>query len=156
MADKTIGNVLEDDHHRIDAHLAAFAASVEAGRPDLDELAAGAEGLRHHIWVEEEEHFPPLREAGLVGPIMVMLREHGQLWDALDAIEAGAADGDDVSERWRLLVEVLEAHNMKEERIVYPNGDEVLDPATVERVRAALASERPRDWVCQMAGRFSG
>lgn len=151
----TIGATLEADHHRIDGHLAAFAASLEAGDPNLDELRAGAEGLRHHIWVEEEEHFPPLREAGLVGPIMVMLREHGQLWGALDAIEAGVAAGEGVAERWASLIALLEAHNMKEERILYPSGDEMLDSHAIGRVRAALAAARPADWVCEMAGRFA-
>lgn len=150
----TIGAELEHDHERIDAHFAAFGASLAAGPPDAAALAAGAEGLRHHIWVEEEEHFPPLREGALTMPIMVMLREHGQLWDALDAIEAGVGAGEDVGEAWAGFIALLEAHNMKEERIVYPAGDEMLAVETTERVRRALASERPADWVCEMAGVF--
>jgi len=26
--------------------------------------------------------FPPLRDAGMVAPVFVMLREHGQMWRA--------------------------------------------------------------------------
>lgn len=149
----SIGTTLEHDHHRIDAHFAAFAASLQTGAPALDELAAGAEGLRHHIWVEEEVHFPPLRAAGLMGPLMVMEREHGQLWDALDAIQAGLATGEDVAERWASFIALLEAHNAKEEQIVYPAGDQVLDEGAVDDVRDALATAMPAGWVCAMAGR---
>lgn len=149
----TLGEVLEADHHAIDAYFATYAASLDAGEVDREALASGLRALRHHIWVEEEYHFPPLRSAGLMGPILVMLREHGEIWDLMDRIEA-APEGPVAREAWARLRAVLEAHNMKEEHIVYPHGDEVLNDADAADVRDALVNDTfPQGWVCAMAGR---
>lgn len=152
----SIGTTLEHDHHRIDAHFAAFAASLQTGAPALDELAAGAEGLRHHIWVEEEVHFPLARASGLMGPVLVMLREHGLIWGALDRLDALAAasppDADDVLAAWAELEAVLSAHNMKEEQILYPAGDAVFTTEQAGEILAALRDGvRPDGWRCAYA-----
>ena len=55
------------------------------------------DGLRRHIYLEEEFLFPPLRAAGMMAPLFVMVRQHGELWDAmraLDALLAVDADAD--------------------------------------------------------------
>ena len=161
-AGQTIGQALEHDHHVIDEHFGAFARSLDAassGTTPLDSaaLATGVRALRHHIYVEETLHFPPLRAGGLMGPIMVMLREHGELWDLLDLLVAQVDGGTSVAEAtqtWLQVATLLEAHNMKEEQIVYPSGDEILDAETADDVRSALASgATPEGWVCQMATR---
>ena len=84
---------------------------------------------------------------------MVMLLEHGKLWDLLDAMEAGLAAGESVADHWAELEPLLEAHNMKEERILYPSGDSLLDAATVDVIRRAMSEPMPQGWVCEMAGR---
>jgi hypothetical protein len=98
-----------------------------------------------------------LRKAGLLGPIMVMLREHGEIWDLLDALDAGVRDGvpaADLTTTWQGLEEIVVAHNMKEERIVYPSGDEMLSADDAAEVLAELASEEtPEGWACEQAGR---
>lgn len=153
----TLGAVLERDHQRIDEQFARFAASLDAGSLDIDALAAGSAGLRHHIYVEEEHHFPPLQQAGLVGPIMVMLREHGQLWDLLDALESRVderADPDAIAATWQDLAHRLEDHNRKEEQILYPAGDRVLDADLTADVLDELRNrDTPEGWTCRMAGR---
>lgn len=153
---ESLGDTLEHDHHDIDEKLEAFAASLRTDAIDRAAFAEGATDLRHHIYVEEEFHFPPLREAGLMAPVLVMLREHGELWDLLDAIEA-ALERDDlaaVQAAWPQLTQVLAAHNMKEERILYPAGDKTLPPEVIERVRTELAEgATPEGWSCEMAGR---
>lgn len=153
----TVGAVLEQDHREIDSHFEAFAQALMDGRIEPTHFDAASEGLRHHIWVEEELHFPPLRAAGLLGPVLVMLREHGEIWDLLDRIEAALADGGDLAaarESFTRLAAVLGDHNMKEERILYPAGDAQLDPDTAEAIRSALATgTRPSGWACEMAGR---
>jgi iron-sulfur cluster repair protein YtfE (RIC family) len=154
---ETVGAVLERDHHRIDEHFEAFASALREGRVDTAALAAGSGALRHHIYVEETCHFPVLRKAGLLGPIMVMLREHGEIWDLLDALDAGVRDGvpvADLTTTWQGLEEIVAAHNMKEERIVYPSGDEMLSADDAAEVLAELASEQtPEGWACEQAGR---
>ena len=112
--------------------------------------------LRHHIYIEEVHHFPVVRAAGLMGPILVMLREHGEIWDLLDGIAAAldASRVDEARTLWPQLADVLEQHNMKEERIVYPAGDEALPPEVAAAITDELASGRtPAGWACEMAGR---
>lgn len=153
----SVGSVLERDHERIDGHLARFGRGLSTGTIDIDAFRAGSTGLRHHIYVEEEHHFPALRASGLLAPILVMLREHGQIWDLLDTLEAGLGDATTVAtlaETWSELDRVLADHNMKEERIIYPAGDRVLPADVVEDILASLSSGvTPRGWVCEMAGR---
>lgn len=153
----SVGALLERDHREIDDHFAAFAAGLADGRIEVADLDSGSSGLRHHIWVEEEFHFPPLRAAGLIGPILVMLREHGEIWDLLDLLDTQVtADGDrrEIRATFGRLETILGEHNFKEERILYPSGDARLDAATATEIRAALTSgRRPAEWTCELAGR---
>lgn len=157
MSGQTIGQVLENDHHKIDRHFAVFATSLGNGVVDGAQLTAGITALRHHIWVEEELHFPPLRAGGLMGPIMVMLKEHGELWDLLDRLETQVAEGAvvaDITTTWQAAAALLEAHNAKEEQILYPSGDKILNTDTAADIQDALVNDTmPEGWVAQMAGR---
>lgn len=151
-----VGAVLEQDHQRIDGHFDAFARSLDGGGADAAAFTAGSAALRHHIYVEEEHHFPALRAAGLLGPILVMLREHGEIWDLLDELETGVDTGvpaPDLTEAWQRLARLLGDHNAKEERIVYPAGDQALSDEGAQEVLAALSGSTPPGWVCEMAGR---
>lgn len=151
----SVGAVLEDDHRRIDALLTTFGQSLSAGTVDEASFAMARTGLRHHIYVEEELHFPTLRQAGLLGPIMVMVREHSQIWNVLDTMETslrGGASLGELSELLHDLEQLLAAHNAKEEQIVYPAGDQVLTAEAAESVRATLASgTTPSGWVPEMS-----
>ena len=60
----------------------------------------------------------------------------------------------DLTTTWQGLEEIVAAHNMKEERIVYPSGDEMLSADDAAEVLAELASEQtPEGWACEQAGR---
>lgn len=149
-------SALEHDHHEIDHQFAAFVDSVRSGAPDLAPLRAAGEALRHHIWVEEEVHFPLARAAGLMGPVMVMLREHGLIWGALDRLDVLAAapspDVDAVLAAWAELESVLAAHNLKEEQILYPAGDAAFTPEQADSILVALRDGvRPDGWRCAYA-----
>ncbi len=159
-SDSVTTPVLEHDHRVIDAELARFAASLTGGAaaPDVAALGEASTRLRHHIHVEEVVHFPHARAAGLVGPVMVMEREHGLIWDLLDQLDAAASapqpDADALLAVLRQLEAVLAAHNAKEEQILYPAGDDRFTPAQRAEVVAALRDgRRPDDWVCAWAGR---
>ena len=84
-------------------------------------LTAALEALRRHIYLEEVFLFPPIRGAGMVMPIFVMMREHGQLWHTMDTLRDLLADG---TEHGRLgdtcsrLLDQLDQHNSKEEPVV--------------------------------------
>lgn len=152
------GTALEFDHRAIDEGFDKFVALARAGTVDVTVVAPAIEGLRRHIWVEEEIFFPPLRRVGVAGPIMVMLREHGEVWDQLDQLERVLNQPDpdptEVLAACDALNRTLAQHNFKEERILYASADRFLDDASIHQmVSDELDAERPRDWVCAMAGR---
>lgn len=157
--DDSLGQQLEHDHHRIDEGLAQFARSLSGPTVDRAAFDAASQALRHHIYVEEELHFPILRAAGLLAPVLVMLREHGEIWDLLDTIAAALDHEDTPTARtsWSELDTVLTAHNAKEERILYPAGDQKISSDDAELIATTLAAgDTPSGWACEMAGRGAG
>lgn len=153
MSEATLTEALEREHVDIDASLEAFMASVDAGQPDVDELRRAASALRRHIYLEEEFLFPPLRSAGVVGPVLVMLREHGEIWHTLDRLESAASRGavGNATERCRELLERLEAHNAKEEPLIYPEGDAKLSQGAKQELHDFIErGSMPEGWVCAM------
>lgn len=84
--------------------------------------------LRRHIYLEEQFLFPPIRAEGLTMPILVMLREHGTLWQQME----------------------LDQHNSKEEPIVYPHAETALAPKAAADLETFLRSgSMPEGWVCE-------
>lgn len=157
MEIETIAAALEREHRDIDGGIEAFSAALATGSSQTGPLNRAMEGLRRHIYLEEQFLFPPLREAGMVGPLFVMVREHGQLWNTMQALDAALAEneaGESVAGLCEQLIAQLQAHNSKEEPIVYPQADAVLTPDATAHLRAFLHSgELPDGWVCQAAQR---
>lgn len=154
MSDKTLAGALEEEHRYIDDGIAAFVAGLESGDLPADRLEAALQCLRRHIYLEEDLLFPPLRAAGMMAPVFVMLREHGQIWQAMAAVDAARAAGStgEIRDRCRELTELLDVHNGKEEPILYPQADTVLDADAQQRLRDFLASgTMPSGWTAQMA-----
>lgn len=148
MTTEPLSAALTREHHEIDTGLAEFTA-----RGDAEALTRVADALRRHIYLEEEFVFPTLRASGLMAPVLVMLREHGQIWRALDAAEGAAAAGAPVRAAVDELTGLLERHNAKEEPILYPRADAVLDASAADAVTDFLASgQTPEGWVCSLAG----
>ncbi|HET6690424.1 MAG TPA: hypothetical protein VFG74_06120, partial [Miltoncostaeaceae bacterium] len=72
----------------------------------------------------------------------------------MDAIEASLEAGPEArtAELCRELIGRLERHNAKEEAVIYPEADSVLDPRAAARLRAFLDTGRaPEGWVCRNA-----
>lgn len=160
LAGESLSVVLERDHRAIDSGIEAFAAGgavtgaeASAGGPDRAALAGSIDRLRRHIYVEEEILFPALLDAGLAGPIMVMLREHALMWRTLDGLELLLGEDGPATALepvCRELMDLLQRHNTKEEMILYVQADALISPETATQVRTALASaELPDGWVCQ-------
>lgn len=151
--DNTLAAALEREHREIDAGIAEFSAT--AGRALSEPMVRAMDALRRHIHLEEAFLFPPLREAGLMAPVFVMFREHGQMWRAMDAIEPRLADpaaAASVQDTCRELVAQLDAHNRKEELILYAQVDSILDDAARESLAQFIADGRmPDGWVCATA-----
>lgn len=146
---------LEREHREVDEGIEAFTDGPPAIQRDRKTLIRAIHALRRHIYLEEVFLFPPLRTARLVAPVLVMLREYGQMWQTLDSLEreldAGDAGGTVLTLCRPLAVQFLH-HNMKEERILYLRADDVLTSAEAGRLRAFLDSgELPEGWVCAKA-----
>src|SRR4029453_13967448 len=104
-----------------------------------------ARGLRRHIGFEEEILFPEFeRRAGIprdFGPTAVMRAEHREIESLLEHISRGIGDpAADADSPRRRLHEVLGAHNVKEERVLYPGTDRLMSEderdALVRRIQA--------------------
>jgi regulator of cell morphogenesis and NO signaling len=152
MDDGTLGAALEHEHREIDAGIAAFSSGEREDR--IESLTRAIAGLRRHIYLEEEFLFPPMRP-GLAIPMMVMLREHGELWRTMDTLEARLGEhGSDASVQdvCSELVTRLDSHNSKEEPIFYTQADTTLSASANAELKVFLDSGRmPAGWVCQGA-----
>lgn len=154
MNGQSVAAALEAEHHEIDAGLAAFDQQLAGGSWNTALLHDAATALRRHIYIEEEFLFPALRELGMHAPVVVMLREHGEIWRVLDTIEQGGEQVTSGSARqaYVRLASLLDAHNEKEEQILYPAADSVLDDAELFRLNELITSGAlPAGWVCAHA-----
>lgn len=142
-----LADALTAEHRAIDVGIEAFLGDAGDAQALRDAMVA----LRRHIYLEEVFLFPPLK-ATMMMPIFVMLREHGELWRAMDEVDATVAAGGDADATCRDLLVLLDEHNKKEEPIIYPRADADLD----DDVRAELADfladgTYPDGWVCEQA-----
>jgi iron-sulfur cluster repair protein YtfE (RIC family) len=138
-----VSSLLGSDHERLD-NLFADARRLAAAGELLRARAAFepfAHGLARHLAVEEKLLFPTFdAHVPMRGPTTIMTNEHRSfehlLTRARDALEAGdAARFDDAAAE---LSELLHAHNLKEERILYPRLDAALDPTARAELVARL------------------
>ena len=151
---QSLTEALEHEHHEIDAGIETFLEGLAVGETRTDELTRATDALRRHIYLEEEFLFPPLRAAGMLPPVLVMLREHGEIWRTLDAIGALDldADGSPARDQCATLLTQLGTHNAKEEPIIYPQGDAVLTGEAKRELGQFLGSgQMPEGWACAQA-----
>ena len=127
---KTISAFFEQDHDRLDELFKTFQALK---RTDFDQAKEAFKdfkfGLQRHIVWEEDLLFP-LWEAktgmSAGGPTFVMRAEHRQIGEQLEAIHDKVAERNPESDQEeQALLRLLGAHNMKEERVLYPSIDGV-------------------------------
>jgi hemerythrin-like domain-containing protein len=137
-------DILRDEHREILAaleRLEAAAARLEAGeeRPEplwselLEWLRAFADA-RHHA-KEENVLFPAMIKAGVPprgGPVDVMLEEHAEGRTLMAALATGASTARAAAAR--RYVGLLREHIAKENEVLFPLADAVLD----EQAQAAL------------------
>lgn len=164
-APMSLAHALTNEHHEIDSGIEAFVDGLGRGEAVAQlsvPLRHAMTALRRHIYLEEEFAFPPIRDGGLVMPIMVMEREHGVLWRQMDDLDDALDNFDDATateqEREALIracqrmLEVLESHNSKEEPIVYPHLDVRLTTDQVRELHRLIESgSLPSGWECARA-----
>jgi len=141
----SIRDFFRTDHERLDRLLAEFQNSKRSNFARAAEAFRDfSVGLKRHIQWEEEVLFSAFEtddESRTSGPTVVMRSEHRKIEEALQRVEECVRDGNiDCDEAEACLLEILQAHNFKEERVVYPIVDRML-PATAKetllhRIRA--------------------
>jgi regulator of cell morphogenesis and NO signaling len=145
----SIRDFFRHDHERLDRLLVEFQSSkrtnfaraAEAFREFMAELK------RHLRWEEEVLFcaFETDDEKRTSGPTVVMRAEHRKIEEALQGLDDRVRDGNpDCDEDEARLLEILQAHNFKEERVVYPLVDRILGAAEKEallhRIHALASS----------------
>ena len=155
MDDTTLTALMEQEHHEVDRAIERFVEGLRQREVRHKDLDHAADLLKRHIYIEEALMFPPLRASGLLAPIMVMEREHGEIWRTLDAVHLEVGPGtaaDSVPDRCQQLLKQLDVHNQKEEPIIYPKVDELLDDSVKGSIREFIRSgTMPSGWVCAQA-----
>lgn len=150
MAEDTLETALEREHRAIDGGIEEYRAGDGANQ---EPLLRSMLGLRRHIYLEERFLFPPLRDAGMMMPVMVMLREHGELWRSMDSLDGLLGDGADhgaVAAACDELLAQLDKHNTKEEPILYARADAVLSSTAAAELSAFIdEGNLPDGWVCE-------
>ena len=129
----TVREYFGEDHDRLDALFESFQTLKRSDFARAKEaFNTFKAGLQRHIVWEEDFLFPFWEEkSGLTeGPTMVMRAEHRQIGELLEAIHEKVAEQNPESDKEeRALLELLQAHNRKEEQILYPAIDRVAEPA---------------------------
>ena len=145
-----VNEALGWDHDRLDGlDQAATEAWTAGDRKSGERLHLRfVHGLLRHIRFEEAVLFPAFeRAAGMPpdhGPTAVMRVEHRAieqlLADLRDAVAAGVRPGASTREE---LLEVLRAHNAKEENVLYPMLDRALAPPDSDALVFSFQSMDP-------------
>lgn len=144
MVSAILSQALGDDHRRCDRLLAA--TETAATGKDWDAIAhdSGVFGaaMERHFLFEEQRLFPELeaRAPMAAGPTGVMRMEHQQMRQLMRDF-AGAVvnrNKDDCLGILETLHMVTQQHNAKEEAILYPMADDVLQ-GCAEAMAAELA-----------------
>ena len=129
-AQNGISAFFEQDHDRLDALFQSFQTlkrhDFEKAKEAFKEFKIGLQ--RHIVW-EEDLLFPLWEEkTGMSegGPTFVMRAEHRQIGERLQAIHQKVAERNPESDQdEQALLALLGAHNIKEERVLYPAIDQV-------------------------------
>lgn len=148
---RTLTHCLELDHRRLDSVLLETRGLAAQGSfpRALDRFRGFAAGLSRHIVAEETTLFPALGD-GAAGPVRVMCAEHARLRDHLEAILAAlASDSGAWAEEVDGLQVLLEQHNAKEERVLYPLSNDLTrgrpDLTTLRTALEAAIADPPVD-----------
>lgn len=126
-----ITDFLRQDHGHCDQlYVAAERLAADA---DLHEASVAfgdfASALLHHFSMEEDVLFPAFEDvAGEGGPSFVMRHEHAQMRELLKSMETSLAQArvDDFLAFADTLLVLMQQHNVKEERMLYPMTDRML------------------------------
>jgi len=153
---RTITDVFEEDHDRLDTLFHSFRESKRQNFPKAhDAFQTFCRGLQRHILWEEELLFPLWEEkTGMVdaGPTVVMRAEHRRIGEQLEAIRRKLAERNSQTDQEEAaLLELLGAHNLKEERVLYPSIDQLATPDECRDIFYKM-KQIPEEWTGACCG----
>lgn len=139
MTPVTVSTYYEEDHRRLDGLFKKFQSlkhlNFDEAKPYFKEFKLG---LQRHILWEEEILFPVFEDKTGIrnsGPTAVMRMEHVEIGKALEAVHDKVRNRRTDSDRDEVrLVEILSAHNRKEETVLYPFMDTVATDKEKEEI----------------------
>jgi iron-sulfur cluster repair protein YtfE (RIC family) len=141
----TILDFLGSDHRACDDLFASAEAAVAQKNWDSarDLFARFQAAMARHLAMEEDVLFPAFeaRTGNSMGPTEVMRMEHAQMRGLLQEMASAVAAGDQgralgLSETLNML---MQQHNLKEENMLYPMSDRLLDSERNGLIRAMEA-----------------
>ncbi len=140
-----VSEYLSSDHRRLDLILNSLIKALKENKSlELSQslFYLFKSGLLRHIHWEESVLFPIFEgETKMTqGPTMVMKTEHAQMNAVLSSIEETLDNSIDL-EKIIALGNCLNAHNKKEESILYPAIDRLLDHDAQELIAVAISRE---------------
>lgn len=155
MPRHVISVALMRKRREISAAIELFIEKLEDGSMQTELIVAMLDALRQHIYLEEVFLFPPIRETGIVMPVVAMMREHGQLWATMENLTQLLTDPEDsprLKAACNQLLDQLHKHNFKEEPVIYLHANYDLPASTsAELTRFVVTGRVPEGWVCQQA-----
>jgi regulator of cell morphogenesis and NO signaling len=140
---QTIRAAFAEDHDRLDMLFAEYQALKRVDHDVAKQRFRDFKfGLQRHIVWEEQILFPLFeRKTGFFmgGPTAVMRAEHRQIGERLEAIHQKVRVRDpETDKEEEALLQVLAAHNEKEENVLYPAIDRLTTPEEIAEVFAAM------------------
>lgn len=148
MTQTSITSYFEADHERLDGLFKTFQSLKRTDFPKARQAFVDFKtGLQRHIVWEEEILFPVFEAKTGVrdqGPTSVMRLEHREIGAALEAVHRKVKDKNPESDGEETgLISLLSDHNRKEEVILYPAIDRLLNPAELEEIFRKMKSLPP-------------
>lgn len=147
IADRvSVSKAFAEDHDRLFALLQEVVdlAPDESSGVARRQIDRFCEDLRRHMAVEDEIIFPQFEEkTGLrtEGPTALLRREHQQIEARLTSIQTTLQNVETVGEaleQLRALKALLEDHRRREEEVLYPTCDRLLDDDQCRKAVQAL------------------
>jgi hemerythrin-like domain-containing protein len=142
-----LSQILGDDHRDLDEQWERIEATPASELTTRRELFGSFHSdLLRHIVIEEEELFPRMEAAGPSQRVLVaqLIDEHRRIKELLSQMEREVISGSELFDKLGLeLINVLWAHNAREEASAYPWLDSQLSPAQVVEVERRLEHQDP-------------
>jgi len=145
----TIAEFMGQDHDRLDEIFKNFQGTKTTDADNAKKLFKEFfTGLQRHIVWEEDLLFPLFESrSGMApgqGPTAVMRTEHRHIKECLEQIHEAVAAGDPASaDAEHELLEVLTAHNVKEEKVLYPWIDNAINEEEREGLLTQMQNPAP-------------